>query len=163
MLSLVHERYGAGSVIDAVATLTPDGSGESRLTHRGETGVAPELVIANECLHRKGGTTLSGHNFVECDPASKLIYHVSGGGVLLRRHVEEGAVVLYRVRGTSGEIVPLDAIVRIPSGPRTSAHAAGVPRRSRVDGIAPLGRYRTFPGARMQLYSNPLMLIGVEN
>ena len=79
MLSLVHERYGAGSVIDAVATLTPDGSGESRLTHRGETGVAPELVIANECLHRKGGTTLSGHNFVECDPASTLIYHVSGG------------------------------------------------------------------------------------
>ena len=38
----------------------------------------------------------------------------------------------------------------------TGADAFGVPRRSRVNGIEPLGRYRTFPGARMQLYSNPL-------
>ena len=53
-------------------------------------------------------------------------------------------------------MAPLEAIVRIPTGPRTGAHAFGVPRQSRGDGIAPLGRYRTFPGARMQLYSNPL-------
>ena len=52
-------------------------------------------------------------------------------------------------------MAPLEEIVRIPTGPRTGAHVFGVPRQWRVDGIAPLGRYRTFPGARMQLYSNP--------
>ena len=52
-------------------------------------------------------------------------------------------------------MAPLTAIVRMPTGPRTGAHAFGVPRQPRVDGSAPLGRYRTFPGTRMQLYSNP--------
>ena len=52
-------------------------------------------------------------------------------------------------------MAPLKAIVRIPTGLRTGADAFGVPRKSRVDGIAPFGRYRTFPRTRMQLYSNP--------
>ena len=49
----------------------------------------------------------------------------------------------------------LKAIVGMPTGLCTGPDAFGVPRKSRVDGIAPLGRYRTFPRTRMQLYSNP--------
>ena len=64
-------------------------------------------------------------------------------------------MVLHRERGTSGGVAPLKAIVRIPTGLRTGADAFGVPRQPRVDGSAPLGRYRTFPGTRMQLYLNP--------
>ena len=44
-----------------------------------------------------------------------------------------------------------------PHGAAHRPHVFGVPRQWRVDGIGPLGRYRTFPGARMQLYSNPFM------
>ena len=64
-------------------------------------------------------------------------------------------MVLHRERGTIGGMAPLKAIVRILTGLRTVAHAFGVPRQPQVDGIAPLGRYRTFPRTRMQLYSNP--------
>ena len=64
-------------------------------------------------------------------------------------------MVLHRERGTSGGMAPLKAIVCMPTVLRTGTDALGVPRKSRVDGIAPLGRYRTFPGTRMQLYSNP--------
>ena len=64
-------------------------------------------------------------------------------------------MVLHRERGTIGGMAPLKAIVRILTGLRTGADAFGVPRKSPVDGIAPLGRYRTFPRTRMQLYSDP--------
>ena len=43
----------------------------------------------------------------------------------------------------------------MPTGPRTGPDAFGVPQKPRADGSAPLGRYRTFPGTRMQLYANP--------
>ena len=72
------------------------------------------------------------------------------------QHIEGGAVVLLRERGTRGGMAPLEAIIRMPSGPRTGAHGLGSPRQSRVNGTALLGRYRTFPGARVQLYSKPL-------
>ena len=52
-------------------------------------------------------------------------------------------------------MAPLEAIVRIPTVPRTGARAFGVTRGSRGSIAAPLGRYRTYPGTRMQLYSNP--------
>ena len=52
-------------------------------------------------------------------------------------------------------MAPLTAIVRIPTVPRTGAHAFGVTRGSHGWIAAPLGRYRTYPGTRMQLYSNP--------
>ena len=59
------------------------------------------------------------------------------------QHVEGGAVVLLREQCTSGGMAPIEAIVRIPSGPRTGAHGLGAPRQSRGNGTAPLGRYQT--------------------
>ena len=64
-------------------------------------------------------------------------------------------MVLHRERRAGGGMAALEAIVRIPMGLHTGAVAFGVPRQSRVAGIAPIGRCRTFPGARMQFYSNP--------
>ena len=65
-------------------------------------------------------------------------------------------MVLHRGGGTSRGMAPLEAIIRMATVRCIGAQASGVPRLSRVDGIAPLGRYRTIPETRMQLYSNPL-------
>lgn len=48
-----------------------------------------------------------------------------------------GAVVLLRERGTSGGMAPLEAVVRIPTVPRTDARAFGVTRSRGVDCSAP--------------------------
>jgi len=52
-------------------------------------------------------------------------------------------------------MAPLKAIVHIPKVPRAVARAFGVTLGSRGSIAAPLGRYQTYPGTRMQLYSKP--------
>ena len=51
----------------------------------------------------------------------------------------------------------LKAMTRVPAGRCTAGQASGGPRQSGAVGIAPLGRYRTIPGALKQLYSNSMI------
>ena len=67
-------------------------------------------------------------------------------------------MVLHRGRRPRGRLAALTAVARVPTTRRTGSQASAPPRRSRVDGSAPLGRYRTVPGTRMQLYSGRLIL-----
>ena len=73
------------------------------------------------------------------------------------QYIERGTVVLHRGRSPRGRVAALKAVALGPAAWSTGSHTSGPPRRSRVDESAPLGRYRTVPGARMKLYASRLI------
>ena len=156
--AFAYRRYSNAYVAEESGRGQQGGACGAAMSFRLGIGARASALAA--CGQRHGKRTVDGAPSRATSARTARALPCAGRAVLradANQYIERGAVVLHRGRSPGGRVASLKAVASGPAAWSTGSQASVPPRRSWVDESAPLGRYRTVPGARMQLYASRLI------